>query len=256
VAGFFENLLRQGSQAGLGYMQGQREGQGRQAAQAAQQQREELELALIQAQIERTGRQDVTKPAAPDPLAGLFPDPNDLATAGALTGTGRTRFFEQKGLLEAEPEEPEAPDMDFQRRVEALGVRFPEMSQQEMAGIASSPTAFAQAIRSQEPDAVDPTSRFVAARQRALAAAGAVSKAMNDPLTTLNPEMLGNTLRLFGYESIEELSGDMENFGITAEDVQAEPDVDPLGRAEELRAQGLSVDEIIAQMRKEGLVGG
>jgi len=189
MGGFFEDLLREGSQAGLGYFEGQRQGQAQQQAALAQKQREELENALLQAQISNTGRMNMPDAVVPDPLTGLIPDPGKRAGANALTGTGRTRYFEQLGILDPVAPTVDAPDPAIAARKSALEALNGDLNQgeegylspQDIDAASFDPVQFRSITGSDSPDEVSATARFNAARARVQAVQDALLKLQTEP---------------------------------------------------------------------------
>ena len=109
MAGFLENLLREGTSAGLGLIQGREAGQKQREQEAAARQREALELSLLQAQIDRTGRQDQPREPEQNPFS-LIPDldPALVGAAPGLSPTVQAGILERAGVLPGQPNQFDA----------------------------------------------------------------------------------------------------------------------------------------------------
>ncbi len=238
---FLGSLLRQGTEFGLGAIQGGRDAETQAAEDARQREREVLEQAMLRSQI---GAQDAlaqSRMPQPDPGAGpradflgtqenLSPEQSAVLNQG---GQPFQSFFEST----LKPPEIDAPDPEIEARRADLIARGASPS--EAAAMATSPSLYADFVeRASGAEAGDVTGQ----RQRALAAARAIQ--------AIQEEITGNTfkvyepgevnqriqaaLRPFGYNSVDEVARDMEAFGVAQPDAigGGQPvgtDDDPLG---------------------------
>lgn len=246
--GFLENLLQQGTSAGLGYLSGQRQGEEQRRQEQIAAQQRELQAALIQAQIERTQRQD--QPQAPEvnPFLGVPGlDPQLAAIAPGLPSSAQGSIAEQ-AFPDSFP--TEEPDVDEGRlaRYQALvdhNSRLPEAerrSPQELEALSYDATGARGHLfpgTGDDPRQVSPYDYYLSQRNNAHAALGEIIKIRQEMRGTQGDEAVANVLRFRGYKTEEELIQRVQ-------ELETSPDVggDPSGETEQQKSWDAAADSM------------
>lgn len=244
--GFMGNLLREATQGGLGYMQGQqqREEEERQRAELAEEQERQLRLQMLQEEVTRfnLGQGQTEAGWAGEDRARAEADRAAAAAAAQTATAGRGEYlgttdldptlqavlqsnpklFEEYTKSQLEPEEVEEPDLGYMARIAHL------QTAGEQAGI---PPTMHEAIARNESlfnQYFGPEKERGEGERHKLAvlAAREIADLASNPFYSMNEdryqEAVTRILETYKFDTLEELGG------VLAEDVQGGEDATAL----------------------------